>query len=237
MSIAVKPRLDQLYKMVAYIYSDKNLDRTSAATFVHFVEVCGMLTIHDRKKRREGFDVSDALCKALGWYFPLLAKLRIASVEELVFRKFPDVCPYCRSKPHKEIDCKLVRGTTRTLDHPEVGRLFHANWERRPDNLDSWQKMFQDIYPRTVEERGRSTIGLLEELGELAESLRVFEQHPKYLLGEAADIFSYIMGIANEHSINMAQEGKDFSFGDECTQIPWPLSAVRVASLCLSICS
>jgi hypothetical protein len=52
-------RLDELYKMVAYIYGDKNLTRTTTATFAHFVEVCGMLTIHDRKKKREG--IGDAV--------------------------------------------------------------------------------------------------------------------------------------------------------------------------------
>jgi hypothetical protein len=156
-------RLDDLYKMVAYIYADKNMSRTSTATFAHFVEVCGMLTIHDRKKRREGFDVTDALCKALGWYFPLLAKFQVRSVEELVFRKFPKVCPYCRSAPHKEAECKLVRGTGSTVNHAELAQKYRENWLVRPDSLDNWQKMFQSIYPRSLEEHGRSTIGLLEE--------------------------------------------------------------------------
>src|ERR1700740_2191578 len=93
------PRLDDLYKMVAYIYGDKLSSRSTAATFAHLVEVCGMLTIHDRKKKREGLDVADALCKALGWYFPLLAKFKVSSVEKLIFRKFPLCCPYCREAP------------------------------------------------------------------------------------------------------------------------------------------
>jgi hypothetical protein len=63
---------------------------------------------------------------------------------------------------------------------------------------------------------GLSTIGLFEELGEIAEAIRVFEKHPMYFLGEAADIFSYLMGIANEHSLRLKQEhGQDFSFMDE----------------------
>jgi hypothetical protein len=210
-----KLRLDDLYKMVAHIYSDKNVTRTATATFAHFVEVCGMLTIHDRRKKREGIDVTDALCKALGWYFPLLAKFRIRSVEELVFRKFPRVCPYCRSAPHNESQCKLIHGTHTTVDHAAVAQHFSSNWPTRPAGLDDWQAMFQSIYPRSVEDRGRSTIGLLEELGELAEAVRVFEVHPKYFLGEAADSFSYIMGIANEHSMRTAQEGGTFSFEAE----------------------
>ena len=209
-----KLRLDDLYKMVAHIYSDKNISRTATATFAHFVEVCGMLTIHDRSKKREGIDVTDALCKALGWYFPLLAKFRIRSVEELIFRKFPSVCPYCRSAPHNDAICKLVHGAS-TVDHEAVEHHFNDKWERRPVALDDWQAMFQAIYPRSVEDRERSTIGLLEELGELAEAVRVFEVHPKYFLGEAADSFSYIMGIANEHSMRMSQQGNLFSFESE----------------------
>ena len=92
-------RLDDLYRMTAYIYSDRNSTRPAEATFAHFVEVCGMLTVHERGKRKEGYDLTDALCKALGWYFPLLAKMRIESAEELIFRKYPRVCPYCRRAP------------------------------------------------------------------------------------------------------------------------------------------
>jgi hypothetical protein len=40
-----------------------------------------MLTIADRKKKREAVDFADALCKALGWYFPLLAKMQVKSAE------------------------------------------------------------------------------------------------------------------------------------------------------------
>jgi NTP pyrophosphatase (non-canonical NTP hydrolase) len=209
-------RLDDLYKMVAHIYSDTNLSRTSTATFAHFVEVCGMLTIHDRKKKRENVTVTDALRKALGWYFPLLAKFNIASVEGLVFRKFPYACPYCRLTPHRDAECKLVRGTSTTVDHLAVSRLYIENNEKRPVTLDDWQKMFQEIYPREADDRGRSTIGLLEELGELAEAIRVYEKYPKYFMGEAADTFSYIMGIANEHALRLRQdEDVIFSFEEE----------------------
>ena len=82
-----------------------NSVRSKEATFSDFVEVCGMLTVRARNKRRESFNMTDALCKSLGWYFPLLAKLRIRSVEQLVFRKFPKVCPYCRLSPHEERVC------------------------------------------------------------------------------------------------------------------------------------
>jgi hypothetical protein len=166
------PRLDDLYKMIAYIYGDKLNSRSSAATFSHLVEVCGMLTIHDR--------VTDALCKTLGWYFPLLAKFKIKSVEALIFRKYPLVCPYCRKAPHDELECKQVRGTAPTVNHEELLRLTQENWASRPNTLDEWQQMFQRIYPRLLTDaKGRSSVGLLEELGELAEAVRVGDAHPK----------------------------------------------------------
>src|SRR2546422_5253965 len=101
--------LDELYLMVASIYSEQNAQRSAATTFSHFAEVCGMVaSLHtDREdKTREGVTIEDALCKALGWYFPLMAKFRVRSVEDLVFRKYPRVCPYCRLQTHDENKCK-----------------------------------------------------------------------------------------------------------------------------------
>src|SRR6201993_3589339 len=141
-------RLDDLFRMVASIYGDQNIARSQAATFGHFVEVCGMLTMHDRKKRRESdLTVTDALCKALGWYFPLMAKMRVNSIEDLVYRKYPYVCPYCGLAPHRDVQCKLVQGT-RTLDHARLRRMYRDNSECRPGSLNEWQLMFQEIYPR-----------------------------------------------------------------------------------------
>jgi hypothetical protein len=161
----LKPlRLDDLYKMVAQIYSEQNAQRPARETFAHFVEVCGMLAQHDREKRSEGITFESALCKALGWYFPLMAKFKVASVEDLIFRKFPYACPYCRKSPHDVDVCKEVRGTERTLNHDAVRKLYSHNARKRPATLNEWQLMFKNIYPRQLNER-RSSLGLLEELG------------------------------------------------------------------------
>jgi NTP pyrophosphatase (non-canonical NTP hydrolase) len=201
--------------MLAPPDSDRNSVRSKEATFAHFVEVCGMLTIADRKKKRENVDTADALCKALGWYFPLLAKLNVQSVEALVFKKFPGVCPYCRKAPHEDMICKQVRGTTTTVNHAEVVAHFDRSWRTRPRGLDDWQGMFHNIYPRQVGDAGRSSLGLMEELGELAEAVRVFDAHPQYFLGEAADTFSYIMGFANEQTLRETLDERTFSFERE----------------------
>lgn len=213
-----KLRLDDLYKMIAHIYAEQNAHRPASATFAHFVEVCGMLSVHSRNKKREGATFVDAICKALGWYFPLMAKFKVASIEEIIFRKYPYVCPYCRLKPHEDISCKTTRGTSRTVDHAALRSAYQANRQLRPATVNEWQLMFQAIYPRSVDDArvGRSTLGLLEELGELAEAVRVFDRYPKYFAGEAADVFSYLMGMVNEYVLSVQQEGDGpFSLEDE----------------------
>jgi NTP pyrophosphatase (non-canonical NTP hydrolase) len=225
--------LDDLYYMTAHIYGQRNEERSVEATLNHFVEVCGMLTMHDRRKRRESLDVADALCKAFGWLFPLCAKLGVDSIEKLIFRKYPYVCPYCRVRPHNEAKCKNVRGTQDTVDHPGLRRLARDNESLRPRTLDDWQQMFADIYPRNIADvdSHRSTSGLFEELGELAEAVRVFSHYPKYVAGEIADVVSYLMGVANEHSLVVAMAGGEFSLEQEyyarypgmCTQCGNPI--------------
>jgi NTP pyrophosphatase (non-canonical NTP hydrolase) len=209
--------LDDLYKMVSYIYSEQNAHRPASSTFAHFVEVCGMLTVHARSKKREGVTFLDSFSKALGWYFPLLAKFRISSLEEIVFRKYPYVCPYCRLSRHDDNVCKTTRGTARAVDHAALRAAYQANSAHRPSGISQWQKMFQAIYPRGVDDArsGRSVLGLFEELGELAEAVRVFDRHPKYFAGEAADVFSYLMGLANEFMLTENQNDRQFDLEEE----------------------
>ena len=108
--------LDDLYLMVSNIYSEQNYQRSESKTFSHFVEVCGMLTAPARGKKRE-VDFESALCKAFGWFFPLMAKCKVRSIEEIVFRKYPNVCPYCRESPHQEANCKNIKGSDKTVNH------------------------------------------------------------------------------------------------------------------------
>jgi len=203
------PRLDEIYRMTSYIYSEQNAQRPASATFAHFVEVCGILSMHVRKKKREEVTFKDALCKALGWYFPLMAKFKVRSVEELIYRKYPYVCPYCREAPHVDSKCKTVHGTKRTLDHSALRQKYVDNKNLRPHGIRKWQQMFDKIYPRTLDDAARSVVGLFEELGEIAEAVRVFDRYPKYFAGEAADVFSYLMGLANEYSLQRELEDKE----------------------------
>lgn len=208
-------RLDDIYMMVAAIYSERNAERHPSVTFSHFVEVCGALSVYDRGKTRDQISRIDAICKALAWYFPLLAKFGISSVERLVFRKFPDACPYCLKKPHDDLVCKTIKGTAATLRKKEVMEKFERDFPKRPSTLDEWMGMFYQIYPRNTTDYARNTLGLFEEIGELGEAIRVYEEYPKFFAGEAADVFSYLMGFANQIRMDELKADREFSLEAE----------------------
>jgi nucleoside phosphorylase/NTP pyrophosphatase (non-canonical NTP hydrolase) len=200
--------------MVAHIYIDKNYERPALSTFSHLFQICGSFSTFIQNKKKEGLDFEDALCKALGWYFPLMAKFKVLSIEEIIYRKYPNVCPYCRQSPHNDKICKTVKGTMATVDHPSLIKKYKENQKKIPVSLNEWQEMFQKIYPRDIDDfkNGRSVLGLFEELAELEDAIECFEKKPKYLAGEAADVFSYLMGIANEYAIEVEKDGKIWSF-------------------------
>ena len=95
-----------------------------------------------------------------------MARFKIASVEEMIFRKYPHACPYYRRSPHNDAICKTVRGTTSTVNHEALRVEYARNNARRPQSLTDWQAMFQEIFPRAAHDAvARSTLGLFEEIG------------------------------------------------------------------------
>jgi NTP pyrophosphatase (non-canonical NTP hydrolase) len=79
-----------------------------------------------------------------------------------------------------------------------LGQLAKENVRQRPQRNSEWQRMFGDIYPvQQTEELGPTFARLVEELGELAEALRIFPASPGYFLSEAADLFAWLMHIQN----------------------------------------
>lgn len=197
--------LDDLYYMVAHIYSDQNAERSVFETFTHLVEVCSLLTMWETHKRRGGIDMETGLCKALAWFFPLAAKLRIHSLEDIIFSKYPRRCPYCQRSTHVAAECSSAEKP----DYGALRRYYQDGWREHPSSLDEWQGMFGTIYSR---DRGNrlSPLLLFEEIGELAEAVRAYDRDPSLAFGEMADVFSYIMGLANEYKVT---DNETFSFG------------------------
>lgn len=189
-------RLDDWYRITNRIFWNQNFQRDPSAIFSHLVEVIGGLSALASSKRKAGANPETYIVKALAWWLALCGKLGVKSVEDLLWDKFPGVCPYCQELRHNPDVCterKAAAGGP-----PWAQLAIFASKNRRPERLKKWQLMFSTIYPaQQTEEYGPSFARLTEELGELAEAVRVFRAEPGYLLSEAADVFAWLMHIQN----------------------------------------
>lgn len=126
----------------------------------------------------------------------MCGKVGVKSVEDMLWDKFPAVCPYCQEERHNPDVCSERKAAAGGPPWQDLARLGAR--KARPTRLREWQLMFSAIYPaQQTEEFGPSFARLAEELGELAEAVRVFRSEPGYFLSEASDVFAWLMHIQN----------------------------------------
>lgn len=207
--------IDDWYKTVNYIYGDRNFYRDAMAIFAHLTEVIGglsQLASEKKKARPDGTPLrpEEFMPKALAWWFALCGKLGVSSVGSLLWLKFPGVCPYCQKEmDHDTSACQKKKRDLPGPRWPELRRL--GTLRKRPGSLGEWQRMFRQIYKPHHKPDFQSTFArLTEELGELAESLRVFPAAPGYFLSEAADVFAWLMNIQNNVDLRDDREVEDY---------------------------
>lgn len=149
-------------------------------------------------KEKEHVDRDTHMAKAVAWWLALCGKVGVRSVEELVWGKFPGVCPYCLKQPHHNDICEQRKDSV-GLEWSEISDRAERNQDSKPDSLRGWQTMFNEIYPETgSSDVGKTSARLWEEVGELSEAIRVFPVAPGYFLSEAADVFAWLMHLMNE---------------------------------------
>lgn len=190
-------------------FRSQNLERDRYRIFCHLIEKTGGFT----KAVTKLDDFASArvyLAKIFAWYCALNRAINATDLETRVFNKFPNCCPYClrgtcacATFPEKpELQPRLVQETA-LRGHPE-----------RPRDLYRWQQMFDTIYnqsgyrlnpdgTRTPPTRARARALLeryfnrmIEELGEVAEAMRLEEFHPDNLRNEIADAFAWMCALA-----------------------------------------
>ncbi len=194
--------LDEWYRQVNRIYLRRNFDRDAFAIFGHVVEVMGGLSLIAGDKSKPEVEPHAFVPKAIAWWLVLCGKVGVRSVSEMLWFKFPAACPYCELRPHDEIRCRRLkqRNHGELPDWSSLEQLGEANEEagRKPSTMTDWRKMFQEIYPAQGTETYAPTFSrFTEELGELAEAIRVFPVAPGYFLSEASDVFAWLMHLEN----------------------------------------
>jgi NTP pyrophosphatase (non-canonical NTP hydrolase) len=199
MATGVRPNtLDTWYRQVNRVYIDRNFYRTPESVFTHLVEVIGGLSSSVVKKQKAGIGSSEYLAKAIGWWLTLCGKVQINSVEAMVWKKFPYACPYCRKAPHLSRECKRMRLEAKEIDWRELNRVASENIKQRPNTMRSWQVMFDDIYLNDDATNQQNIFDhIAQEMGELAEGVRLLPLNPGFFMNEAVDVFAWLMRYAN----------------------------------------
>jgi hypothetical protein len=190
--------LDDWYTSINRIYWRKNAARQRAEVFAHLVEVAGGISLLASEKKKKAVTGESFIPKTLAWWFAVCGSVNIRSVSDVLWGKFPGVCPYCHERPCDSDICPQKKLSRLGPDWEMLATLARKNSGERPISLGSWQRMFAKIYrtdPAASFAAGFAR--LMEEIGELAEAVRVYTVVPGYVLSEAADVFAWLMKIQN----------------------------------------
>ena len=167
--------LDDWYTLLNRIYWNRNSQRGSAAVFSHLVEVIGGLSSLVSKKKEKGAKVQKTIAKALAWWIALCGHVGVESVSDMLWAKFPGVCPYCERDRHTPDECAERKQARNGPDWHRLQQIASERAQQKPKTIAGWQKMFGTIYSPDINEDFAPTFAkLTEEVGELAEALRVF---------------------------------------------------------------
>jgi diguanylate cyclase (GGDEF)-like protein len=197
--------LNDWHRMFYSIYGNRNSERDRFKIYAHLCEVAGGFSKVVRKGSNPA-DVTLFLGKLFAWHSALATKINHRDLESIVWDKYPAICPYCGNSR-----CKCAPDTPHSvLYHATLRRFREENRFSRPDRLSSWQKMFQDIYgiPNRIvgltayetDTRSQLLIALnrlSEEMGEVAEAIRLEHVSPIAVSSELADVFAWMMAVAN----------------------------------------
>ncbi len=194
--------LDEWYRIINRIYLDRNYYRDPFSIFAHLVEVVGGLSQLGTDKQKPHAPPLSFLPKTIAWWLALCAKLGVRSVEDMLWAKFPWMCPYCHLCPHINDRCLEIKEKQGSPDWKFLAEAGKRSPRERPRSLAAWQTMFSAIY-LTPNDPSYSVplMRFTEELGELSEALRVASIAPGYFLSEASDVFAWLMNLQNvQHS-------------------------------------
>lgn len=187
--------LDQYIDMFEEIYEPiQNIERDFNHVLARLLEAIAGCSQYVNKYDQKG--LADNLPNVFSWYCSLVYKSGISSpLSEALWRKFPAVCPYCLKSP-----CACTHGKKSLANNSHILEdLSKNNITEKPVSLYEWQIMFSKIYPRSAEgfDQKINFAHLIEELGEASEAYRIRYYVPTALESELADIFTWIIGMAN----------------------------------------
>lgn len=223
-SINQDTSIKQLQSFIKDVYSlpnDRHFDLSEMLCNVQRFAMRGLKGIRKGEVER----VKKNLLISFSWFVSMLNRLHI-DIEDEVWKRFPDLCSYCGTRP---CSCKAQKIDKR--------QKVPVDQSHRPGTLAGFQKMFNSIYPSSTRTLEHAGVHLAEEIGEFSEALlayrgeRTNEDFQEVML-EAADYFSCMMGVFNSLGIDVAQELSKMYPNNchECFSVPCVCGFVKIKS-------
>lgn len=136
---------------------------------------------------------------ALSWLMAISNRFHI-SVEQSVWKRFPNQCSYCGEKP---CQCKKNKSNGKKKKQTRLDVQIKS--------IAELQQMFENIYPSSQRSLADAGVHFAEEVGEVNEAVHNYlGQHLSKqfdeIQSEIADEVSCIFGVANSAGINVAKE-------------------------------
>ena len=186
--------LDEFVSDINKLYEQSDCERDFKDILIHFNEDVGRCFQLINRKRSE--EIEDVLPSIFKWFCALYAKYRNDKilVSDILWNKFPGICPYCKKQT---CNCGVAKGV---LDIKYIKEAAASGKDNKPSSINEWQEHFQKIYPRGADSSFNINVNrLAEELSELSEAYRksFIKKDIPCIEMELADVFSWIMGIAN----------------------------------------
>ncbi|MDR0890447.1 MAG: hypothetical protein LBM28_07405 [Oscillospiraceae bacterium] len=195
MSYKKNQSADDYIKMFTEIFEPvQNIERDFYHVYARMVESLAACMQHLNKG--DDYKLAREIPKVFSWFCSLIYKSELnrqISFDDIVWNKYPLICPYCKMNP-----C-MCRGKRSALNTDELVDYRKNNADKRPKTLSDWQNMFANLYPRDVQGYHMSSNinHLIEELGEISEAYRLRFFSIDNLYFELSDAFTWIIGIAN----------------------------------------
>ncbi len=145
------------------------------------------------QRKGDGGKVPEFLADCFAWWIAVCNFVKF-SAEDVLWEKFPRICPYCGAK--RNDDCEGQKNRRRI---PGSVVEEYRRTEPRPETVADWQAMFEMIYGMVNAKHGYhfAVARLPEEVSELIECLLPVIKDPQKLKMELADIGARIFALAN----------------------------------------
>jgi diguanylate cyclase (GGDEF)-like protein len=216
-------------------FPSQNYGRSAQEIFIHLVKVFGggshyLFRVHDPAESRK------YIAKIFAWYCALASRLGF-DIEELVWSKYPGICPRCLKNV-----CKCSEDRPEPINQENLSLFALENATTRPQTLRDWQTMFANIYrgpsggvvvPASRDRLSKVFARMAEELGEVASAMLqdpAIDPNADFVLrNEMADFGAWIFALANNlhlldetaHGVTLADVAWD-SYPGKCHRCQEP---------------